>query len=90
MSDKIYCPICKVPATYTSRNTDDDRFYHCPNCGDYDIPTACVRILKNGVKQDELAEIMHTRKPGYMPGFRINEHGTLVFIHPSPPDTRKK
>ncbi|EAW2933654.1 hypothetical protein FNH36_09590 [Salmonella enterica subsp. diarizonae] len=73
------CPICKEPATYTSRNTDDDRFYRCPNCGDYDIPGDCARLMEKGIMHPDLHQRMRTRTKGQVPHFKINEYGAIVL-----------
>ncbi len=88
------CPICKEPATYTSRNTDDDRFYRCPNCGDYDIPTACVRNLEKYEKNKDLVSSMRNRTKNQVPVFTPTFEGnsslaTGCYFH-LPPDTRQK
>lgn len=88
------CPICKEPATYVSRNTDDDRFYRCPDCGDYDIPTACVHYLEKYAKDKDLADSMRNRTknqaPVFTPVFKRNSSLATGYDFHLPTDTTQK
>lgn len=65
------CPVCKKDAKYLPINGDDDRFYYCPQCGDYYIPGNCARYLEGVVEYPDMVESMRTR-----PGLKIR---SLVF-----------
>lgn len=87
------CPVCKKDAKYQSLNHDDDRFYYCPQCGDFYIPGNCARYLERAVEYPDMIEAMSTRSKDQIPCFSPDFKGTTLVKGVNfrlPPDTTRK